>query len=318
MTLSLKPDMLASIGNTPLVDVTGLSPVPGVRIFAKMESYNPTGSIKDRVAKALIEDAEAGKHLKPGDTILEPTSGNTGIGLALVARLKGYKLKVVMPGSVSQERLDLLGALGAEIILSDADKGTNESIRVARQIADENPLFFMPDQYSNAANPNIHYRTTGREIIRDVPDLKGFVAGLGTGGTLMGVGRALHEHNPKVKVIATAPHPDDVVQGLRSIEEGFIPQILDLESLDGRIMIDAEEAFYWTKRLFTDAGIFVGVSSGATYATSLRVASRMSREGETGSIVVIFADGGWKYLSSGIYSSSFDKIRDEIEGKVWW
>jgi cysteine synthase B len=313
-----KKDVIDAIGNTPLVELTALSPDPKVRIFAKLESHNPSGSVKDRIAKSLIEDAEAKGLLKPGATILEPTSGNTGIGLAMVGAVKGYKVKVVMPASVSRERVQLLEAFGAEVIYSDADKGTNESILVAKQIAQENPSYFMPYQYGNEANPNAHYATTGPEIVRDLPDVDVFIAGLGTGGTLMGVGKALREHNPDVKIVATAPHPDDVVQGLRAIEHGFIPPILDLDQLDARVLIEAEEAFYWTRKLLTDAGVFVGVSSGSVFATALKLAERFSREGREAKIVALFADGGWKYLSSGIYSKEFKAIKSEIEGKVWW
>lgn len=315
---AVKNDALDAIGNTPLVDVSVLSPDPKIKIYGKLESTNPTGSVKDRVAKSLIEDAEQKGLLKPGDTILEPTSGNTGLGLAMIGRIRGYKVKVVMPASVPPERVSLLEAFGAEVILSDADKGTNESIVMAKHIAEENPSYHMPYQYGNEANPLAHYETTGPEIVRDMPDVDVFVAGLGTGGTLMGVGRALREHNPDVQIIATAPHPDDKVQGLRSIEHGYIPPILDLEELDGRILIEAEEAFYWTRKLLTDAGYFVGVSSGATFATARKIAQKMSAEGREGKIVALFADGGWKYLSTGIYGEDYKFSQAEIEGKTWW
>ena len=225
---AVKKDALDAIGNTPLVDVSVLSPDPKVRIYGKLESVNPTGSVKDRAARSLIDDAEQQGLIKPGDTILEPTSGNTGLGLALVGSIRGYHVKVVMPASVPIERVQLLEAYGAEVIFSRADKGTNESIVMAKHIADENPSYFMPYQYGNEANPRAHYTTTGQEIARDMPDVDVFVAGLGTGGTLMGVGRALREHNPDVQIIATAPHSDDKVQGLRSIEDGYVPPILDL------------------------------------------------------------------------------------------
>lgn len=310
--------MIDAIGNTPLVELTALSPDPAVQIFAKLECGNPTGSVKDRTAKYLIQDAEKRGLLKPGGTILEPTSGNTGLGLAMIASIKGYRMIAVMPASVPRERVDLLKAFGAEIEYSDADKGTNESIVLAKKLADEHPDYFMPYQYGNEANPRAHYETTGPEIIRDLPDIDVFVAGLGTGGTLMGVGKALREHNPDVKIVAAAPHPDDKVQGLRSIEHGFIPPILDLDALDGRIMVEGEEAFYWTRKLLTDAGVFVGVSSGATFGTAYKLASRMSKNGESGKIVAMFADGGWKYLSTGIYNQDFKFNQKEIEGKTWW
>ena len=310
----MKADILDAIGDTPMIELTDLSPNPSVRIFGKLESVNPTGSVKDRVAKYMVLDAEERGLLKPGGTILEPTSGNTGLGLAMIGRLKGYDVKVVMPESVGLERVQLLEAFGAEIIFSEAEKGTNESIILAKSIAEENPSYYMPFQYANESNPRAHYETTGPEIIRDMPDVDVFCAGLGTGGTLMGVGRALREHNPRVRIVAAAPHPDDKVQGLRSIEHGFIPPILDLDFLDGRIMAEAREAFYWTKRLLTDAGVFVGVSSGATFATARKVAQNMA----SGNIVCLFADGGWKYLSSGIYTRDFEELESEIEGKTWW
>ena len=315
---AVRSDALDAIGNTPLIDVSVISPDPKVKIYGKLESVNPTGSVKDRAARSLILTAEKEGLLKKGDTILEPTSGNTGLGLAMIGRLRGYKVKVVIPASVPPERIHLLEAFGAEVILSPADKGTNESIVMAQHIAEENPSYFMPYQYGNAANPRAHYTTTGPEIARDLPDVDAFIAGLGTGGTLMGVGRALREHNPNVQIVATAPHPDDKVQGLRSIEHGFIPPILDLDKLDGRILVEGEEAFYWTRRLLTDAGVFVGVSSGATFATARKLAQKMSREGREGKIVAMFADGGWKYLSTGIYGEDFKFDQKEIEGKTWW
>ena len=309
-------EIIDEIGNTPIVDISRFSPNPAVRLLAKLESQNPTGSVKDRVALSLINQAEADGLLSPGSggVILEPTSGNTGIGLALIGRLRGYQVKAVMPESVSSERVQLLQGFGAEVIFSAAEKGTNESINVAKELAHENPSWFMPYQYGNRANPNAHYATTGPEIARDVPGIDMFVAGLGTGGTLMGVGKALREHNPEVKIVAAAPHPDDKVQGLRSIEHGFIPPILDLDELDARIMVEAEESFFWTKELLTEAGIFVGVSSGAVLASSIRAAKRLER----GTIVMLFADGGWKYLSTGIYTRDWSDIQNEVEGQTWW
>ena len=309
-------DVTEEIGDTPVVDLSRFSPKPKVRLIAKLESENPTGSVKDRVARSLIDQAERDGLLirGGGGVILEPTSGNTGIGLALIGRLRGYQVKVVMPESVSAERVQLLEGFGAEIIFSAAEKGTNESINVAKELADENPSWFMPYQYGNQANPDAHYETTGPEIVRDVPDVDMFVAGLGTGGTLMGVGRALREHNSAIKIVAAAPHPDDKVQGLRSIEHGFIPPVLNLDELDARIMVEAEESFFWTKKLLTDAGVFVGVSSGAVLASAIRAAKRLER----GTIVMLFADGGWKYLSTGIYSRDWSDIQNEVEGQTWW
>tara|TARA_Y100001936_G_scaffold243596_1_gene282717 strand:- start:10463 stop:11422 length:960 start_codon:yes stop_codon:yes gene_type:complete len=314
----ISSNIITSIGNTPLIDVSQLSPDPKIQIFGKLESLNPTGSVKDRVAKSLILDAEKKGKISQGSTILEPTSGNTGIGLAMLGSTRGYKIKVVMPADVPAERIDILKAFGAEVIFSDAGKGTNESINLAKQISNDNPNYFMPYQYGNEANPKAHYETTGPEIIKDLPDTDVFVAGLGTGGTLMGAGKFLKEYNSNIKIIATAPHPDEKVQGLRAIEHGFIPPIIDLEKLDGRVLIEGEEAFYWTRKLLVDMGIFVGVSSGATFATARKIAQKMSKEGKSGKIVTIFCDGGWKYLSTGIYSESFKYDQNEIEGKTWW
>lgn len=308
--------ILKSIGNTPLVEVSQFSPKRDVRLFAKLESHNPTGSVKDRVALSLLDGAERAGKLKPGrgQVILEPTSGNTGISLAMVGTLRGYQVKVVMPESVSIERLHLLEGFGADIIFSAPEKGTNESINVAKDLHADNPDWFMPYQYGNRDNPDAHYRSTGPEITDAMPDVDVFVAGLGTGGTLMGCARALREHDASVKIVAAAPHPDDKVQGLRAIEDGFIPPILDLDALDARIMVEAEEAFHFTKRLLSDAGVFVGVSSGAVLASAVRVASRLER----GNIVMLFADGGWKYLSTGIYTKQWSEFEHEVEGQTWW
>ena len=314
----ISSNIITSIGNTPLIDVSQLSPDPKIQIFGKLESANPTGSVKDRVAKYLILNAEKEGKISEGSTILEPTSGNTGIGLAMLGSTRGYKIKVVMPADVPPERIDILKAFGAEVIFSDAGKGTNESINLAKQISNDNPNYYMPYQYGNEANPKAHYETTGPEIIKDLPDTDVFVAGLGTGGTLMGAGKFLKEYNSNIKIIATAPHPDEKVQGLRAIEHGFIPPIIDLEKLDGRVLIEGEEAFYWTRKLLVEMGIFVGVSSGATFATARKMAQKMSKEGKTGKIVTIFCDGGWKYLSTGIYSENFKYDQKEIEGKTWW
>lgn len=310
----LKRDIVDAIGDTPLVEISQLSPNPEVRIFAKLEGNNPTGSVKDRVAKYMIDSAEAEGLISPGATIIEPTSGNTGIALAMVSRLRGYRLKAVMPESVSKERVQLLEAFGAEIIFSDGDKGTNEAILVAEQIAEENPSFFMPYQYGSEANPRAHHETTGPEIVRDMPDVDVFVAGLGTGGTLMGVGRALRAHTSKIRIVAVAPHPDDVVQGLRSLEHGFIPPILNLDELNSRLLVEADEAFYWTKQLLHEVGIFAGVSSGAAVAGARRVARSIDR----GNVVALLADGGWKYLSTGLWTRDFEDMRDEVTGTIWW
>jgi cysteine synthase B len=310
----LYPSLLDTIGNTPLVELTRLSPKPGVRLFAKLEGQNPTGSVKDRIAKYMIEQAERSGELTPDRTVLEPTSGNTGIALGLVCRIKGYRLKVVMPESVSEERTQLLRAFGAEIVYSEGIKGTNGSIIVAQEMAGEDPSYFMPYQYGNEANPRAHYETTGPEILRDLPDIDVFIAGLGTGGTLTGTGHYLKEHKPDVKIVACVPHPGDLVQGLRSLEEGFIPPVLDESVLDGKIVVDSPTSFAATKQLTQEEGIFAGISSGAVLRTAQRVAERLDR----GNIVLLLADGGWKYLSTSLWSKDYADIEEEIEGKVWW
>ncbi len=310
----LSSSLIDTIGNTPVVELTRLSPKPGVRLYAKLEGQNPTGSVKDRIAKYMIEAAERSGELTPDRTVLEPTSGNTGISLALICRIKGYRLKVVMPESVSEERAQLLRAFGAEIVYSDGLRGTNGSIVVAQQIAAEDPTYYMPYQYGNEANPRAHYETTGPEVLRDVPDIDVFVAGLGTGGTLTGVGRYLKERKPGVKVVACVPHPGDLVQGLRSLEEGFIPPVLDESVLDGKIVVDSRASFAGAKELTQAEGIFAGISAGAALRTAQRVAERL----DSGNIVILLADGGWKYLSTSLWSKDYDELEAEVEGKVWW
>ncbi len=306
--------VLDLVGNTPLVEITPLSPNPDVQIFAKLEGQNPTGSVKDRIAKFMVEAAEADGSLQPGQTILEPTSGNTGIALALIASLRGYELKVVMPDAVSEERIELLEAFGAEIIYSPGELGTNGSVAMAKEVGAEHPDWFAPFQYENEHNPRAHYETTAPEIIADLPDLDAFVAGLGTGGTLTGAGRRLKEHNPTIRVIAAAPHPGDLVQGLRSLEEGYIPPVFDETVLDGRIIVDSETSFMMTKQLAQDAGIFAGISSGAAVRAAQHAAERMDR----GKIVVLLADGGWKYLSTGLWTRDYADIVEEVGEKLWW
>jgi cysteine synthase B len=311
----LYSSLIDTIGNTPLVELTRLSPKPGVRLFAKLEGQNPTGSVKDRIAKYMIEAAEAAGELTPDRMVLEPTSGNTGISLAMICRIKGYRLKVVMPESVSEERSQLLRAFGAEIVLSEGIKGTNGSIAVAQEMVAANPDYFMPYQYGNEANPRAHYETTGPEILRDLPEVDVFIAGLGTGGTLTGVGHFLKERKPEVKVVACVPHPGDLVQGLRSLEEGFIPPVLDESVLDGKIVIDSRTSFAATKELTQREGVFAGISAGAALKTAQRVAERL----DSGNIVILLADGGWKYLSTSLWSKEYEDLKDEeIEGKVWW
>jgi cysteine synthase B len=307
-------NLLDAIGNTPLVELQNLSPSPAVRFFAKLEGQNPTGSVKDRIAKYMVEAAERDGRLTPGCTILEPTSGNTGISLAFVARLKGYKVRVVMPDNVSEERTALLRAYGAEIVFSEGIRGTNGSIAVAQELADADPSLVMLYQYGNDANPRAHYETTGPEILRDLPEVDLFVAGLGTGGTLTGTGRYLKERKPSVKVIAAAPHPGDLVQGLRSLDEGFIPPVLDQSVLDGRFVVDSRNSFAATKELLDREGIFAGVSSGAVLRTAQKAAQRLERA----NVVLLLADSGWKYLSTNLWSTDYGDLPEDIDAKVWW
>ncbi len=306
--------ILDTIGNTPLVELPNLSPSESVRFFAKLEGQNPTGSVKDRIAKAMVEAAENDGKLTPGCTILEPTSGNTGVSLAFVAKMKGYNVKVVMPDNVSDERTALLQAFGAEIVFSEGLKGTNGSIEVAQELAAADPSLVMLYQYGNEANPGAHYDTTGPEILRDLPEVDIFIAGLGTGGTLTGAGRYLKERKASVKVVASAPHPGDLVQGLRSLEDGFIPPVLDQSILDGRIVVDSANSFAATKELLDKEGIFAGISSGAV----LRTAQKTAEKVEHGNIVLLLADGGWKYLSTNLWTADYDDLPDDIDAKVWW
>jgi cysteine synthase B len=307
-------DTLDAIGNTPLVELPRITPKKGVRIFAKMEGNNPTGSLKDRIAKYMIEHAERSGELTKDKTILEPTSGNTGIALAMIGRRKGYKVKVVIPENATPERRQLLEIFGAEMIYSDGTKGSNGAIELAQELAAQDKTLYMPYQYGNPANPLAHYETTGVEILNDLPEVDVFVAGLGTGGTLMGVGRRLKEVNPKTKVIAVEPHPGDLVQGLRSLDEGFIPPILDTSLLDSKIMVDSRCAFAATKDLTTKEGIFAGVSSGAVVHVAIRMAHRM----EKGNIVVILCDNGWKYVSLGVWHKEFPELGENMYSHLWW
>ena len=308
--------LLDLIGNTPLVRLRRMSPCDGVRIWAKLEGQNPSGSVKDRIAKAMLAAARADGSLAAGQTILEPTSGNTGLSLAMIGRLYGHPVRCVMPESVSHERRDLLRFYGAELVLSPGDLGTNGAVRMAQEMYAEDPSVFMPMQYENADNPGAHYRGTGPEVLRDCPQITHFVAGLGTGGTLTGVGRYLKEHKPDVKIVAAAPHPGDLVQGLRSMEEGYIPPVFDEAVLDGRIVVDSRTSFAVTKQLLEQEGIFAGISCGAAVRTAQRVAERM----QSGDIVVLLADGGWKYLSTGLWGREYDDIAGDetIEGQLWW
>jgi len=307
-------NLIVAIGNTPLVELPTYSPKSGVRIFAKLEGNNPTGSVKDRIARAMVQAALDDGSLTKDRVLIEPTSGNTGISLAMVAGRLGYRFTAVMPDNVSPERTDLLRAYGAEIVHSPGNQGSNGAIPVAQEMAARDPAYLMLFQYGNEANPRAHYTTTGPEIIRDLPEVTHFVAGLGTGGTLMGTGRRLKEFNPAIELIAAAPEPDDQIQGLRSLEDGFVPPILDLSLLDARIMIGGEESFETTAAVLHREGLFVGVSSGAVLAAAVRVASRIDR----GNVVCLFADAGWKYLSTGLWSRSYSDVRSFVEGKVWW
>ena len=307
--------ILATIGNTPIVELQNLSPKEGVRVFAKLEGQNPTGSVKDRIALKMIEQAEQDGEISSSRSILEPTSGNTGISLAMIGRLKGYKVTVVMPENVSVERTQLLEAYGAEIITSDGEKGTNGSIEMAQGLVEKNPHdYLMLYQYGNLANPGAHYETTGVEIVEALPDLTMFVAGLGTGGTLMGVARRLKEHNPQIKIVAVAPEPDDFISGLRSLEAGFIPPILDLNMLDSRMIVSSFDAFRMTKELLHQEGIFAGISSGSVIYGALRQAERIDH----GDVVCLLADGGWKYLSTSLWTKDYDQLAQEPKGKIWW
>jgi cysteine synthase B len=314
--VALFSSLLDMIGNTPLVELKSLAPRPDVHLYAKLEGQNPTGSVKDRIAKYMIERAEKSGELQPGATILEPTSGNTGIGLAMIGRMRGYKVVCVMPDAVSAERTQLLLAFGAEIIYSPGELGSNGAIAKAKQIVEANPgRYYFPYQYGNEANPRAHYETTGPEILRDLPQVTAFVAGLGTGGTLTGTGRYLKDNKPGVKVIAAAPHPGDLVQGLRALEEGFIPPVLDETVLDGRIVIDSASSFAMAKDLTQREGIFVGISAGAVVKAAVRASERLLGEQH---IVCLLADGGWKYLSSNLWTVDWEDQPEGVETKVWW
>jgi [CysO sulfur-carrier protein]-thiocarboxylate-dependent cysteine synthase len=306
-------DVLDAIGNTPLVGMPDMSPNPRVRLWAKLEGQNPTGSTKDRIAKRMIEAAEASGELAAGTTILEPTSGNTGISLAMVARRKGYPVTVVIPDNASEERIRLLELFGAEIVFSPGDKGTNGSIEVARRLA-KHDRYFMPFQYGNPANPLAHEEGTGEEIVRDLPEVTHFVAGLGTGGTLTGVGRRLHRHQPNVKVIAAEPELGDLVYGLRSLDDGFIPPILDEAELDRKFLVSSSDSLRATRELTEREGIFAGISSGAV----VHVAQRIAAELDEGDVVCLLADGGWKYLSLEAWAPELERAEKNVAESLWW
>jgi [CysO sulfur-carrier protein]-thiocarboxylate-dependent cysteine synthase len=301
--------LLSLVGNTPLVELKRLTPKASVRMYAKLEGQNPTGSIKDRVAKAMIDAAEASGELQPGRELLEPTSGNTGISLALIAKLKGYPLTCVLPANATEERRRLLRIYGAEIVESPGEEGSNGAVRVALELAEREPRYFMPFQYANEANPRAHYEGTGAEIAAALDRVDVLVAGLGTGGTLMGAGTRLRESFPDVVVAAAEPLPGDPVMGLRSLEDGYVPPILDVAKLDRKLLVSNEDAVAGVRALLDEEGIFAGVSSGAV----LHVARRVAGELEQGVVVCVLPDGGWKYLSAGFWESG-----ELDETKLWW
>jgi len=305
-------NIVESIGNTPLVELPRLTPNPDVRIYAKLEGHNPTGSVKDRVAKSMIESAEAEGLIEPGQTILEPTSGNTGIALGMICRRKGYKLKVVMPDNVTEERSQLLAMYGAEIVYSEGAKGSNGAVEVALEMAQDSQ-YYMPYQYGNEANPNAHYYGTAPEILEELDEVTAFVGGLGTGGTLMGNGRRLKEENPDTLIVAAEPMQGELVDGLRSLDDGFIPPIIDISLLDRKIMVSNRDAIVWTKRLLDEEGVFAGVSSGAIAAIAARIAGEL----DSGNVVFLIPDDGWKYLSSGVYTKPIEEI-ENLDSTVWW
>ncbi len=306
------------IGNTPIIEVSELSPNPNVKIYAKLEGQNPAGSVKDRIAKAMILSAEREGKLTSGSVILEPSSGNTGIALAMISSIRGYNLKIVLPDNVSIERRQLLEVWGAEIISSPGSEGSNGAVRRAQQLAKENPDWVFLYQYGNEANPEIHYTTTGPEILQDVPDVSHFVAGLGTSGTLMGVGRFLKEQNPNIQILAVEPPAGENVEGLRSLEDGFIPPVFEnwngMDLLDGKRIIRPIESLECARKLAQTSGIFAGISSGAALAGALRVAEQI----EQGSIVFIVCDGGWKYLSTEAWTKPLDEVAESINRIIYF
>ncbi|MFE1784016.1 PLP-dependent cysteine synthase family protein [Streptomyces sp. NPDC059506] len=309
---------LAAVGNTPLVRLPRLSPSEDVRLWAKLEDRNPTGSIKDRPALHMIEQAEAEGRLTPGCTILEPTSGNTGISLAMAARLKGYRIVCVMPENTSEERRQLLAMWGAEIVSSPAAGGSNTAVRVAKELSEQNPDWVMLYQYGNPGNAAAHYNGTGPEILADLPTITHFVAGLGTTGTLMGVGRYLREKVPGITVVAAEPRYDDLVYGLRNLDEGFVPELYDESVLSTRFSVGSEDAVRRTRELLQQEGIFAGVSTGAALHAAIGVGNKAVRAGESADIVFVVADGGWKYLSTGIYTAeSTEAAVAALQGQLW-
>ena len=308
-------DILDAIGHTPIVEIPRMSPNPNVRIYAKLEFMNPTGSVKDRIARYLVEDLEERGLLGPESIILEPTSGNTGIALAMIGRRKGYRVALVMPDNVTTERRQMAALFGAEVIDSPGALGSNGAIELAKHLISKDSRFVMPYQYGNEANPRAHYETTGPEILADCPEVDVFVAGLGTGGTLMGVGRYFRERKPDVRIVAAEPMPGEKVQGLRSLDEGFVPEILDLSQLDAKYLVSNRDAIAALRDLVFREGIFGGPSCGAVLVAAAREAQLMS----SGTIVALLPDGGWKYLSAGTFSRDFEDMTEDLEGGVnWW
>jgi cysteine synthase B len=309
--------LLDSLGGTPLVGLPSLSPGSGVRLWAKLEERNPTGSVKDRPALFMVEQAEKEGRLQPGSVILEPTSGNTGIALAMIARLRGYRMICVMPENTSAERRQLLEMYGAQIISSPAAGGSNEAVRVARQLAAENPEWVMLYQYGNQANIQSHYETTGPELLADLPGITHFVAGLGTSGTIIGVGRYLREQVPGVQIVAAEPRYGDLVYGLRNMDEGFVPELYDESVLTSRISVSSPDALRRTRELLDAEGIFAGISSGCALHAALVAADRAVAAGQAAEIALIIADGGWKYLSTGAYGGTLEEAAARLEGQLW-
>jgi [CysO sulfur-carrier protein]-thiocarboxylate-dependent cysteine synthase len=313
------PSVLDLIGDTPLVDVSPLSPNPDVRILAKLEGQNPGGSSKDRIALAMVEAAEKDGTLRPGQTLIEPSSGNTGIGLAMVCRVKGYPIRIVMPENVSPERSQLLEIFGASITYSPGAEGSNGAVRMAQRLAGEDPSLAFLYQYANDANPRAHYEGTGPEIWRDCPEVTHFVAGLGTSGTLMGVGRYLKEQNPEVQVWAVEPPAGEMVDGLRNLDDGYIPPVFENwhgpELLDRKLIVRPRESITWVRRLVDETGVFAGISSGAVMAGAAKAAERIDGAGV---VVTVFPDGGWKYLSSGAWTDDLDEVEDRARHINYW
>jgi cysteine synthase len=317
ITANVAHDVLDLIGNTPMADISALSPNPNVNIYAKLEGQNPGGSVKDRIARAMVLAAEADSTLRPGKTIIEPSSGNTGIALAMIARMRGYPITIVMPENVSPERRQMLEIYGAKIIFTPGSEGSNGAVRRAQELADENPEWVFLYQYANMANPQAHYDTTGPEILADVPEITHFVAGLGTSGTLMGVGHFLKDNKPSVKVLAIEPPIGEMVDGLRNIEDGYVPPVYEkwggVDLLDGKRIVRPRESVEYVRRL-ADLGIFAGISAGAAVAGAARAAEKI----DEGTIVVIVADGGWKYLSTGAWTDDLDDVVDRTKEIIYF